>query len=306
MRGAARAGLALVAAALALPLPRGAGAEGWAGFYRSPTAVAAPNTTPDTTPDTLPGGGPAPAASAAALPSRGAADACLRAIRAAERRYAIPGHLLLAIGLQEAGLSRGGRLTVWPWSVNAGGEGRMFASAAAAKAWVRAQRAAGQASVDVGCMQVNLRWHPRAFADLDRAFDPATNVDYAARFLVDLHRRTGDWMAAAGAYHSFQPDARRKYLARLERNIAVAQAGRLGLGAGGGVVAGGTRLAALDAPGAGTAGTGVAGDVPAAPALPMPKVLWSAALSDSNETGHVSIYSRRALQPILPRFTQEF
>jgi hypothetical protein len=51
-------------------------------------------------------------------------------------------------------------------------------------------------------MQVNLMYHPAAFETLDAAFEPDTNADYAARFLVSLHAQTGDWQKAAGLYHS--------------------------------------------------------------------------------------------------------
>ncbi len=54
---------------------------------------------------------------------------------------------------------------------------------------VAAMRAAGMQSIDVGCMQINLRAHPAAFASIDDAFDPAANADYAARFLRDLLQR---------------------------------------------------------------------------------------------------------------------
>ena len=45
---------------------------------------------------------------------------------------------------------------------------------------------------------------------------PGANVDYAARFLRDLYRQTGDWMTAAGSYHSFTPERREIYLAALK------------------------------------------------------------------------------------------
>ena len=45
-------------------------------------------------------------------------------------------------------------------------------------------------------------YHPAAFQNLDEAFDPSANADYAAHFLVSLHAATGDWQKAAGLYHS--------------------------------------------------------------------------------------------------------
>jgi hypothetical protein len=75
-------------------------------------------------------------------------------------------------------------------------------------------------------MQVNLRHHPAAFASLDDAFEPSLNVDYAARFLIALRNgdARGDWIEAAGMYHSRTPDLaasrRRLVLATLSQGGA--------------------------------------------------------------------------------------
>jgi soluble lytic murein transglycosylase-like protein len=60
-------------------------------------------------------------------------------------------------------------------------------------------------SIDVGCMQVNLMYHPHAFASLEDAFDPRTNAEYAARFLNELYAADRDWAHAIAAYHSETP-----------------------------------------------------------------------------------------------------
>ena len=66
---------------------------------------------------------------------------CIKEILAAQARYGIPDNMLLAIGLQEAGTRRNGRFTVWPYAVNAEGEGRLFDSRAAALDWIAEQTA---------------------------------------------------------------------------------------------------------------------------------------------------------------------
>ena len=38
-------------------------------------------------------------------------------------------------------------------------------------------------------MQISLTFHPDAFPDLNQAFDPASNADYGARFLMQLYER---------------------------------------------------------------------------------------------------------------------
>jgi hypothetical protein len=54
-------------------------------------------------------------------------------------------------------------------------------------------------------MQVNLMHHPEAFTSLDEAFDPPTNVAYAAAFLLSLYQDKRSWPVAVGLYHSATP-----------------------------------------------------------------------------------------------------
>jgi len=129
----------------------------------------------------------------------------------------IPDRLLYAISLVESGRwdSDSRASFAWPWTVMAEGEGRFLPTKAAAVAEVRKLQAAGIHNIDVGCMQVNLQAHPDAFANLDEAFEPATNVAYAARFLVGLHDSTQNWQTAGAYYHSQTPSLAASYKARL-------------------------------------------------------------------------------------------
>jgi hypothetical protein len=152
--------------------------------------------------------------------------ACGRAIAAAERSAGLPAGLLLAIARVESGRARpGGGVAPWPFAINAGGAGRYPESRAEAISAVEALRAAGTASVDVGCMQVNLFHHPTAFPDLEAAFDPARNVAYAVAFLRDLRARTGNWADAIAQYHSAEPGRGLAYHARVR--VARVAAGTL-------------------------------------------------------------------------------
>jgi hypothetical protein len=102
--------------------------------------------------------------------------------------------------------------------VNAEGEGRRFDSKAEAVDWVRKALAGGMRSIDVGCMQVNLRWHPDAFASLDAAFDPKANVAYALGYLGDLSKQYGPRLGI-GRYHSATADYQDRYLAQIDHNL---------------------------------------------------------------------------------------
>ena len=130
--------------------------------------------------------------------------ACQAAIAAAETAHGIPTGFLLAIGRVESGRlnPQNGSVQPWPWTIDIDAKGTFFDSRSDAVAFVETAQQAGIQSIDVGCMQVNLLQHPDAFATLDDAFDPVINANYAARFLVDLEHEAGDWVTAAGLYHS--------------------------------------------------------------------------------------------------------
>ncbi len=140
----------------------------------------------------------------AQLRSARPAALCDAAIRGAEIHHGLPPGLLFAIGQVESGRPDSGlhRVEPWPWTVQAEGRGLYFDTKAQAVQWVREAMARGIASIDVGCLQVNLLYHSHAFDTLEEAFEPSGNADYAARFLLQLHATTRDWVKAAGFYHS--------------------------------------------------------------------------------------------------------
>jgi tetratricopeptide (TPR) repeat protein len=156
---------------------------------------------------------------------------CLDAIAAAERRHHLPAGLLLSVALAESGRRdpASGLLTPWPWTLNANGSGRFYDSMAEAVHDVGRLLAQGNGLVDVGCMQVDLFHHPRAFKTLQAAFQPSTNVDYAAGYLAELRQSHASWSEAVAAYHAGVPEDGADYLARVlffwHGNNAVAAAG---------------------------------------------------------------------------------
>jgi hypothetical protein len=164
-------------------------------------------------------------AAAQLMPARGFSEGhlCRAAIAEAEREANLPRGLLQAIGRVESGRRdpETGHFAPWPWTINAEGEGKYFPTREAAIAHVRQLQARGVRIIDVGCMQVNLRHHPNAFASLEQAFDPLTNARYAARFLTELNGGRADWRQAAGHYHSQTPERagpyREKVLAAWEK-----------------------------------------------------------------------------------------
>ncbi|GGG22938.1 hypothetical protein GCM10010964_08850 [Caldovatus sediminis] len=182
-------------------------------------------------------------ARAAPGPAADPMQQCRAAIQLAERSHDLPPQLLHAIAQVESGRRHPttGAFGPWPWTVNAEGQGRHFATREEAIAHVRQLQARGVRLIDVGCLQINLHHHPNAFASLEEAFDPVANARYAARFLKGLHAARRDWTLAAAHYHSQTPElaeayrtrvlaawpaeARRPYTLRDETAHAWAQAG---------------------------------------------------------------------------------
>jgi hypothetical protein len=152
---------------------------------------------------------PAPASAVAffcALLSAGSAHAatdpsraCDLAAATAAKRSGVPIDLLLAITRVETGL---GGSSPWPWTINADGRGNRYDTKDAAVLAATDHLTDGTNSFDVGCFQLNMRWHGENFADLSDMFDPTLNADYAANFLMSLYSESGDWAAAVSAYHS--------------------------------------------------------------------------------------------------------
>jgi soluble lytic murein transglycosylase-like protein len=139
--------------------------------------------------------------------------ACRGAISAAERAHGIPSHLLAAIARVESGRrdQASGTFNPWPWTINIDGQGSFYETKAQAVAAATSMRPHATTSLDVGCMQISLTFHPDAFADMNMAFDPASNADYGARFLMQLYEKTSSWPRAVEMYHSATPEIGQEY-----------------------------------------------------------------------------------------------
>ena len=105
------------------------------------------------------------------------------------------------------------------------GKGYWFDNRDEALRFLREQVATGRQNFDVGCFQVNYRWHRHGFASLDTMIDPMVNARYAARFLTELYGEKGNWSDAVGAYHSRTPEHARRYLKTYKVHFAAVTAG---------------------------------------------------------------------------------
>lgn len=145
---------------------------------------------------------------------------CDSAARAAASTHGVPLQVMLAITRVETGRASQGVLQPWPWAVNHSGQSHWFDSHSEAVAFVEDAVMAGQSNIDVGCFQLNMHWHGAEFASIAAMFDPVQNADYAARFLVQNHEGTGNWVDAVALYHSATPVHAAAYVERVEKVLA--------------------------------------------------------------------------------------
>ncbi|MHA6266145.1 transglycosylase SLT domain-containing protein [Aliiroseovarius sp. CAU 1755] len=140
--------------------------------------------------------------------------ACYDAAYLAAAETGVPVSVLKTITLVETGRKQTAALQPWPWTVNMEGTGVWFDTFEEAESYVQTHLSRGAESFDVGCFQINYKWHRQHFTSISEMFDPLPNARYAARFLLELHQEFGAWDAAAGAYHSRTPQHATTYKAK--------------------------------------------------------------------------------------------
>jgi len=151
-------------------------------------------------------------------------NACETEILRASERYGVPVGILYAVGLTETG--RKGSLQ--PYALNIEGKAVFASSRGEAMAMFETARRQGAKLIDLGCMQINHHYHSAHFSGLGDMLDPRRNVDYAARFLVELKGRHDTWSMAVARYHA-GPDndpAQKRYVCRVIANMVATAFGR--------------------------------------------------------------------------------
>jgi soluble lytic murein transglycosylase-like protein len=142
---------------------------------------------------------------------------CEDAISAAAAKYDIPEGILYSVGLTETG--RKGSLQ--PYAMNVEGKAHYFEGVEDALQAFQRAREGGAVLIDVGCMQINQHFHGENFTSVEAMFDPGRNVEYAARFLSNLHRRHETWTMAVARYHAGPNNdpAQKRYVCRVIANL---------------------------------------------------------------------------------------
>lgn len=132
----------------------------------------------------------------------------------AARSFGIPESIMRGLTLTETGRTIQGSLRPWPWAINQAGSGQWFSTPEEMLDRAGQLIQQGETNFDIGCFQLNYRWHAEQFASLEDMVDPGQNAQYAARYLYEKYDEKGSWEGAVAAYHSSTPAYANRYLAR--------------------------------------------------------------------------------------------
>lgn len=129
--------------------------------------------------------------------------------------------LLFAISLQESQRPSNGIIHPWPWAINSNGGGCFCKSYDEAVAKIESLMAAGYKSIDVGLMQVNLKWHGyRVDGDFRELLRPSTNLIVGADILSEAMRSTDSLQVGISRYHSWKEEIGTPYAVKVLRIYA--------------------------------------------------------------------------------------
>ncbi len=130
------------------------------------------------------------------------------------KQFNIPDKLLTSISLVESGIKKNNSFVSWPWTLNVGGKSMFFDNKNDALNFLKKNYR--NKNIDVGCMQISLKYHINQFDSLENILDPDRNVKYAAKFLKNLFSKHKRWNEAISRYHSSVPIRKKKYLERVK------------------------------------------------------------------------------------------
>lgn len=122
------------------------------------------------------------------------------------RQHQIDPYILYAVALVESRKNdEQHQVTPWPWAINNAGKSFIPINQKAAEALLNKMLAEGRHNVDVGMMQVNLRWHGHRVAKPEHLLDPMINLEIGAELLAKAIRSAPDNIhLGVGRYYSWK------------------------------------------------------------------------------------------------------
>ena len=139
---------------------------------------------------------------------------CLSFTEKYGKQFNIPDKLLTSISLVESGIKKNNNFVSWPWTLNVAGKSMFFDNKNDALNFLKKNYK--NKNIDVGCMQISMKYHLNEFDSLENILDPDANVKYAAKFLKKLFFKHKKWNEAISRYHSSVPTRKKKYLNKVK------------------------------------------------------------------------------------------
>ncbi|WGS83857.1 transglycosylase SLT domain-containing protein [Methylomonas sp. UP202] len=122
------------------------------------------------------------------------------------RRHGIDPYILYAVALTESQKNDGqNRAVPSPWAINNAGNTFIPGNQQEAEALLYQLMVQGKRNIDIGIMQVNLRWHGHRVTKPEQLLDPSTNLEIGARVLSDAIQSAPNNLALGiGRYYSWK------------------------------------------------------------------------------------------------------
>lgn len=122
------------------------------------------------------------------------------------RRHRIDPYILYAVALTESRKNDGQNHVIpSPWAINNAGNTFIPGSQQEAEALLNQLMVQGKRNIDIGIMQVNLRWHGHRVAKPEQLLIPSTNLEIGASVLSEaIQSVPGNLAHGIGRYYSWK------------------------------------------------------------------------------------------------------
>lgn len=124
-------------------------------------------------------------------------------------RHQIDPYILYAVALVESHKHGDqNHVSPWPWAINNAGNAFIPNSQQEAEALLNQMLLKGKRNIDVGIMQVNLRWHGHRVAKPEQLLIPSTNLEIGASVLSAAIQSVPNNLAhGIGRYYSWKNES---------------------------------------------------------------------------------------------------
>ena len=145
-------------------------------------------------------------------------NSCEELAKKLSKNSGLPDGLLGSIARVESGrINKNGVKRAWPWTLNLAGDSKFFDNKSQTLEYLNTAISEGKTNIDIGCMQINYRWHKNNFLTVEEMLAPKSNINYAIRFLNELFEKHNSWEDAVKHYHSATKSLNTKYYRKIAR-----------------------------------------------------------------------------------------